>query len=105
VPARDENGQAIAGLFLSGIHWKIPDSGPIPLPSAQSIEQHVTFNVDPRGRANSCLVDGEVPSWIGLIENICDRLPSMKILFTPEQSDHTRHVAITVHFDVSEAKP
>lgn len=104
-PAQDENSQAIAGTYHSRVNWAIPDNGPIPLPTTQSIVQKVTFNVNASGKFSSCVVDGEVPSWIGLIEQICDRLPSMNILFAPEPSGRMRHVAITVHFDVAGSKP
>ncbi len=104
-PAEDGNGQAIAGTFHSRINWAIPDDGPIPLQTSQSIAERVTFNVDASGKFNSCVVDGEVPSWIGVIEQICDRLPTMNIRFAPEPSGRTRHVAITVQFDVSGSKP
>jgi len=104
-PAKDKDGHAIAGSFHSRINWSIPDSGPIPLQAPQTFTQKVNIDVDPSGKFSSCVVDGEVPSWIGVIEQICDRLPSMNILFDPDHTGRTRHVAITVHFDVSGSKP
>jgi protein TonB len=101
LPASNTDGQPIAGTFHSRLSWAIPDNGPIPLAASQSVMQTVSFNVGSDGKFDSCIAEGAIPTWIGVVEQLCDRLPAMNVRFAPEKSQRTRHVIITVKMDVT----
>ncbi len=102
IPATDNEGRPISGIYISSIAWELPQL-PFPLiPSAQT----VTFDVDAQGTVIECKAEGAALPGRPTPEQLCDFMVEQSAFSWAEgQKPSPKHVVIRSSVQVTDQPP